>query len=905
LLTSQVSLLDFNSSISHNDTKGDNDDDDDNDEDDNGKRRNKEKVRSSLTISNLDASSRSGMSRTARSNEKNNRLSKSSQNNNTSGRNDIIWKNSYNPKNKDIRVERNENNSKQIGSSQKDDDISLRAIMDKRINQRRSWSASPPRGRTVDGKNCEGKIDNNRRSQKKDPIGPNILGSSSIQALAPSRVDNNNPSRNRQSREGHARRPGHHRRLSGLQRRNSKTRSISPSTGSMEERSEDRKPSAGPHGTQRPCAKNLADSTPKMRDDIKSASRPDSPMQDRRHQDDDRIRRSGPYRLPSLAQRRHSNKYPNALPDLRDRSPSEDERRSEGETAASNRPLRRPSLAQRRQSKGDSPRPLSLLKNESYPEGEVEASPGCRPAHITRRNSRSLNTTSPTRNKESTIESTSVSPRSRQERVRVTNLGGRLRAPRDVREINTLKSENQSRDEGVRHNRPIRRTTVAHAPDDKLNSSLRSGGSIGNPRREIESGNHLASMPNILGDDGSQGTDMAQPSIISPDYEKIKRLCESIQRQQNLGNSKSNKATTGQGLDDNALKDLRPLYKDSSAMKPEANEVKSLPLPILRHSRIARIPTISPPKKVPPPPPPPRKSISEGQALPQNALLHSGASVTSGVNQGACSGTPLPQPMSQKVTGNEQSSSFPQNSTCQHVIPATGLPSQNFDPRVVNNGPSPANTMTSAPERSLQRSNSSNTIGDTARQARNRKLMALAGGGEKQRVSGLSYNDRDGGRGLYTGEVDQWGRPNGEGKIEYDSGEVFDGQWVNGNRVAPTFCHPTAAPIIPGGSLAPNGGASIAPGNVAPGMYGGGASVAPGSIMGGMYGGGGFMMNPFAQAQFIQQQQMAMGYPMMMQGQGQGIMQHPAQIMHPQMMPRPQFAGQQQKPNETQDQESV
>ncbi|KAL7479186.1 hypothetical protein ACHAW6_004927 [Cyclotella cf. meneghiniana] len=48
-------------------------------------------------------------------------------------------------------------------------------------------------------------------------------------------------------------------------------------------------------------------------------------------------------------------------------------------------------------------------------------------------------------------------------------------------------------------------------------------------------------------------------------------------------------------------------------------------------------------------------------------------------------------------------------------------------------------------------------------------------------VSGMPYKDSTGGGyGAYTGQVDQWGRPHGTGKILYHSGASFDGKWVNG-----------------------------------------------------------------------------------------------------------------------------
>lgn len=44
----------------------------------------------------------------------------------------------------------------------------------------------------------------------------------------------------------------------------------------------------------------------------------------------------------------------------------------------------------------------------------------------------------------------------------------------------------------------------------------------------------------------------------------------------------------------------------------------------------------------------------------------------------------------------------------------------------------------------------------------------------------MPYRDTKGGHGVYNGEVDQWGRPHGEGRIDYDSGGFFEGQWING-----------------------------------------------------------------------------------------------------------------------------
>jgi hypothetical protein len=55
-------------------------------------------------------------------------------------------------------------------------------------------------------------------------------------------------------------------------------------------------------------------------------------------------------------------------------------------------------------------------------------------------------------------------------------------------------------------------------------------------------------------------------------------------------------------------------------------------------------------------------------------------------------------------------------------------------------------------------------------------------------VHDMPYRDTKGGHGVYNGDVDQWGRPHGEGRIDYDSGGFFEGQWINGEPFhEPTF----------------------------------------------------------------------------------------------------------------------
>jgi len=48
-------------------------------------------------------------------------------------------------------------------------------------------------------------------------------------------------------------------------------------------------------------------------------------------------------------------------------------------------------------------------------------------------------------------------------------------------------------------------------------------------------------------------------------------------------------------------------------------------------------------------------------------------------------------------------------------------------------------------------------------------------------VHNLQYSDRSGGgAGLYTGEVDQWRRPHGQGFMKYTTGQFYEGTFCNG-----------------------------------------------------------------------------------------------------------------------------
>jgi hypothetical protein len=121
--------------------------------------------------------------------------------------------------------------------------------------------------------------------------------------------------------------------------------------------------------------------------------------------------------------------------------------------------------------------------------------------------------------------------------------------------------------------------------------------------------------------------------------------------------------------------------------------------------------------------------------------------------------------------------------------------------------------------------NRRNTTGNAPTKTPGRNDI-LSGG-----VSNMAYRDTKGGHGIYSGEVDQWGRPHGEGRIDYDSGAYFEGKWINGEP----FQEPST--FQPGfGEMYPQGGGGMMnhPHPAAP-MYGG--------MMQAPYGGGNFNMS--------------------------------------------------------------
>lgn len=161
-------------------------------------------------------------------------------------------------------------------------------------------------------------------------------------------------------------------------------------------------------------------------------------------------------------------------------------------------------------------------------------------------------------------------------------------------------------------------------------------------------------------------------------------------------------------------------------------------------------------------------------------------------------------------------------------------------------------------------------------------------------VVNLIFSDRfGGGTGLYSGELDEWGRPHGQGTMTYDSGKKFKGSWSNGGPNAAEYQqqmnppppmvaqqqqypqpYPGAAATYVGG-----GNASVAQPTM---MHHHGAAVgaaaSPPAMYGNpMFGGGGYNYN-MQNGGMMPTMNYQGGGPVMGQGMQQGMRPHPGMM---------------------------
>ena len=317
--------------------------------------------------------------------------------------------------------------------------------------------------------------------------------------------------------------------------------------------------------------------------------------------------------------------------------------------------------------------------------------------------------------------------------------------------------------------------------------------------------------------------------------------------------SRQEQDVSGKKIDEIMSKIMKCREKSSRYSTPKLNKTKNSSLS--KNSSAAKASAKrSQPKKVPPPPPPPRrasetpvpvkKQADKPAPPPRNPPPARPIQVEAKTNTSNVPSRP-PPPVTSTVltpamrrhasTGAVPESSRttmpispkpPKKDPIDHIMSQLQqLEKPSPAPNNNNNGIRPPIAQDTFQQDLASPLNRRNTTGNAPTKTPGRNDI-LSGG-----VSNMAYRDTKGGHGIYSGEVDQWGRPHGEGRIDYDSGDFFEGRWINGEP----FHEPST--FQPGfGEMYPQGGGGVMshPHPAAP-MYGG--------MMQAPYGGGNFNMS--------------------------------------------------------------
>lgn len=199
---------------------------------------------------------------------------------------------------------------------------------------------------------------------------------------------------------------------------------------------------------------------------------------------------------------------------------------------------------------------------------------------------------------------------------------------------------------------------------------------------------------------------------------------------------------------------------------PPPRRATEIPTPILKKQPEK---SVSPPPSFPPPPRPIQVNDTKLNSLPNNPSSRPHPPLSSSLRKHASTGavpdndlrhTPV-SPMNRK------------KDPIDHILSQLEL----LEPPSPNNAHQGFVGSMSQENHDHEMNsplNRRNTTGaTTARQPGRTDLQA-------GQVHDMSYRDTKGGHGVYSGEVDQWGRPHGSGRIEYESGDFFEGRWING-----------------------------------------------------------------------------------------------------------------------------
>eukprot|EP00581_Thalassiosira_minuscula_P004454 CAMPEP_0183736962 /NCGR_PEP_ID=MMETSP0737-20130205/50686_1 /TAXON_ID=385413 /ORGANISM="Thalassiosira miniscula, Strain CCMP1093" /LENGTH=621 /DNA_ID=CAMNT_0025971121 /DNA_START=263 /DNA_END=2128 /DNA_ORIENTATION=+ len=204
----------------------------------------------------------------------------------------------------------------------------------------------------------------------------------------------------------------------------------------------------------------------------------------------------------------------------------------------------------------------------------------------------------------------------------------------------------------------------------------------------------------------------------------------------------------------------------------------------------------------PPPPPPPKTERSSGS---NNDLSASSNSLLS--NKSQSSPPPRPPPKTERNSNNNDlsvSSNSPLSNKSQSPPPPpprprrllnksvafqgdhhypTSNPSSTFLENCSNIGESnpmsniiePVVVMSATPNKIPSLPPSSISMNTKSLPIKHRQHKNLP-------VSSMNYTDPYGDSGLYSGEVDDESRPHGKGKMKYENGIFYQGNWINGYK---------------------------------------------------------------------------------------------------------------------------
>lgn len=177
-------------------------------------------------------------------------------------------------------------------------------------------------------------------------------------------------------------------------------------------------------------------------------------------------------------------------------------------------------------------------------------------------------------------------------------------------------------------------------------------------------------------------------------------------------------------------------------------------------------------QRPPPPPPPPRKITPAPTTAPPDDTVDYGCSMNV-LN-------PDPEPELQNEYGNDFDEMIPPFEQMEvSRMGAAVDPQQNATPGLVN---APAKDWMAYCITSSGREGKDQKGGKRRIFGRNSAKNAINEREIIRSVRQMPFTDQFGDYGLYTGQVNEDGRPDGKGSMKYDNGVFYEGTWTNGGQ---------------------------------------------------------------------------------------------------------------------------